>query len=303
MKNRFFHGNAGVLFLVLLLLSVATAPAQIAEIVFSAPFGDQQGDMGIINKPEMEKCGPLSFCVEGKNVFILDSVDKELVLASPDGKSKVVAKNITGWSLCGDGMGGVFIQNENSVSHLGTKGQTKALYKVSNDPKTAEKLIQGYGNELFVGERGQVSLRSVTQKVYPVAGAKALSSPVSDTSLDYQIKRFAKNEVRILGFEKGGKALVSVPVKIDGGKAGAVLFKGTDSKGNLYVELENIKNNKAFLEVHRYSQKGERLAVFELSNDYFTTVYKKTQVAPDGSVYQMLTTEQGVRILRYGKEG
>ena len=54
--------------------------------------------------------------------------------------------------------------------------------------------------------------------------------------------------------------------------------------------------------MHKYSLSGELLEAFSLPNDYFTTVYKKTEIAPDGSVFQMLTTPEGVRILVYKGE-
>ena len=78
------------------------------------------------------------------------------------------------------------------------------------------------------------------------------------------------------------------------------MFKGADDAGNLYVEVERIAGTKVGLQVHRYSIQGKRLAVFDMENRYFTTVYKKTEVTPDGSVYQMLTMPDGVRILRFG---
>jgi hypothetical protein len=284
----------------------ASAFAQIAEIVFSAPWGDNEGEIGLIDKPEMERCGPLSFCTDGGRIFLLDSVHKQLAGVEPGGKSTRTIGEVAGWSLCGDGNGGAFVQTGDRIVHVDPGGNKKAMFRVPPELGKPSKLIEGYGNELFVDHQGQVSLRTVNQKIHKIAGAqgaKALASSVPGVSLDFQIKRMLKNEVRIIGFDNQGKDLVSVTLEIDGGAAGAVLYKGMDDQGNLYVEVENIRQGRAFLEVHRYSQTGKRLAVFELSNDYFTTVYKKTEVAPDGSIFQMLTTKDGVQILHYGKEG
>jgi hypothetical protein len=299
-----------VLFLILLLgvLPGSNTPvyAQLAEIAFSTPWGDNEGEIGLINQPEMERCGPLSFCMDSARLFLLDSVHKQLIGVEPGGKSILTIKEVSGWSLCGDGSGGAFVQTGDRIVHINLKGEKSDLFKVDPEKGKPSNLIQGYGNELFVDPQGQVSLRTVNQKIHKIAGAKgakSLSSSIPNVSLNFQIKRMLKNEVRIIGFDEQGKDLVSVSVVIDKGTAGAVLYKGMDNQGNLYVELENIKDGKAFLEVHRYSQKGERLAVLELSNDYFTTVYKKTEVAPDGSVYQMLTTKEGIQILCYGREG
>lgn len=309
MRKKYFRMYR-VIFLFLLLSALLgfNMPvfAQIAEIAFSAPWGNDEGQIGIINQPEMERCGPLSFCTDNGLIFLLDSVHKQLVGLEPGGKSILIVKEVAGWSLCGDGNSGVFVQAADRVVHIEPKGEKSEILKIDVKKGKHSTIIEGYGNELFADHEGQISLRSVNQKIFTVTGAKSakqFESSILNVSLFFQIKRMLKNEVRIIGFDAQGKDLVSIPVVIDKGTPGAVLYKGMDNQGNLYVEVENIKEGKAFLEVHRYSQKGERLAVIELSNDYFTTVYKKTEIAPDGSIYQMLTTKDGIQILCYGKEG
>ncbi|MBN1900331.1 hypothetical protein JW926_03285 [Candidatus Sumerlaeota bacterium] len=281
--------------------------AQVAEIVFSAPWGEGEGEIGLINQPETEICGPLSFCTDNDSVFLLDSAHEKLIGVGVMGKARTVAGKIAGDSLCADGEGGAFVQTEDRILHINSKGEKKGNFKINvkANPGKSSKLIQGYGNEMFVDHKGQACLRTANQKIHKFSGAKNVKrlASIPNASLDFQIKRMPGNEVRIIGFQDDGESRISVTVRIDGGEAGSALYKGMDNKGNLYVEVENIKDDKVFLEVHRYAQTGERLAVFELSNNYFTTVYKKTEVAPDGSVYQMLTTEKGVQILRYGKEG
>ena len=121
----------------------------------------------------------------------------------------------------------------------------------------------------------------------------------SNSGLRFLIRRLGGNDIRLIGQDEKGKDLVAVRIEMDGGIAGAVLFKGQDSSGRVYVEVERLKGARTELEVHRYTVGGERLAVISMPNNYFTTVYKKTEVTPDGSVYQMLTTPEGVQIHRY----
>ena len=287
-----------------LTFSVALAkPAQKAELVFSAPWGDEAGKMGLIHKPDMEICGPLSFCTDGKNVFILDTVHKQIVGVDARGNAKVIAKDVVGWGICADGTGGVFVQSGKQILHIDAGGKTKGRFGVPIKADAAAKFVEGYGMDMFLDSAGYLCTRSLNQKVCRVNGVsrvRASRQPAGSLpSLQYKIKRMSGNEVRIIGLDADGKALVSVPVRLDGGQVGAAIFKGTDAKGNLYVELESIKGDKVGLEVHRYTPSGKRLAVYKLPNNYFTTVYKKTEVAPDGSVYQMLTTPEGVQIIRY----
>lgn len=308
-KNLSRFSKAALMIVVLAFFFGFHAPAfaQVAEIVFSAPWGDSDGEIGLINQPERERCGPLSFCTDNDSVFLLDSVHEKLIGIGAMGNVKALAEKIAGDSLCADGEGGAFVQTEDQIVHINSKGEKKGNFIINTNAHhgKSSKLIKGYGNELFVDHQGQASLRTANQKIHKfdgAQGAKRLAS-IPNASLDFQIRRMLGNEVRIIGFQDDGESRISVTVRIDGGEAGSALYKGMDNKGNLYVEVENIKQGKTCLEVHRYAQTGERLAVFELSNDYYTTVYKKTEVAPDGSIYQMLTTENGIQILCYGKEG
>jgi len=307
MRRIFRYSMRGmVMFIITALscLSAGTTLAQVAETVCFLPWGDNTGEIGLLNKPEVEKCGPLAFCVDGTGIFLLDSVHEQVLGVDKAGNAKVIAQKVGGWAICGDGTGGVFVQETDHILSLNTQGK-KTAFTLKNKSGKAPRLIEGYGNELFADSNGVLCVRAVTQKVYPVSDAPRIKRPSavkSSPQLHYIIKRMLKNEVRILGLDDNDKALVSIPVQIDDGQAGAVLFKGTDVAGNVYVEVECIKNGHVQLQVHSYSPTGSRITVFSLPNNYFTTVYKKTEISPEGLVYQMLTMPDGVRILRYGKE-
>lgn len=294
-----------VFVLTLGLVFVKPAAAETLETVFVAPWGDEEGEMGLINQPEQEICGPLSFCTDGQNVFILDTVHSQIVAIDADRNAKVLASKVAGSGICADGSGGVFVQDHRRVMHIDASGKTQKQLSIKETPGAPHKLVEGYGMDMFVDPSGYLCVRGLNQEAHRVSEVPRMHSSAADipadsaASLQYRIKRLAGNEVRILGLDPDGKVLVSVPVQLDGGQPGAVLFKGTDAQENLYAEVESINGNKVGLEVHRYSPSGERLGVLHLSNDYFTTVYKKTELANDGSVYQMLTTSEGVQILRW----
>jgi hypothetical protein len=293
-----------LLWLALLLPASAASPT----VVFHAPWGDAPGEIGIINQPEFERAGPLSFCTDGQNVFLLDSVHKQILARDASGKVKTLAANVLGWGICADGSGGVFLQNDARITHVDKQGNAKQVSSLDEKRSPSRQRVQGYGIEMFLNSDGSLCQRTLNQKILtmPAARTRLAAAPPnalgSPTKLRFEIKRMSGNEVRILGFDADGKALVSVPVRLDSGQPGAVLFKGTDAAGNLFVELERLNGNAVGLEVHSYSRSRERLTALQLPNDYFTTVYKKTEVAPDGTVYQLLTAPDGVSILRYGKE-
>ncbi len=291
--------------LTLSFLLVKPVAAETSELIFSAPWGDKPGEMGLINQPEQEICGPLSFCTDGRNVFVLDTVNSRIVGIDANGEAKVIASKVVGWGICTDGSGGVFVQDGKRIMHIDGSGKVKSRFTVEEKSGALPKLVEGYGMDMFQDSAGYLCVRGLDQKAHRISDAPRMRTPSSSspatsaTSLHYKIKRFSGNEVRILGLDPDGKVLVSVPVRFDGGEPGAVLFKGTNAEANLYVEVEHLKGNKVELKVHCYSPSGKRLGVLHLPNDYFTTVYKKTELARDGSVYQMLTTPEEVRILRW----
>ena len=273
--------------------------------VLQAPWGAGEGEVGIIDLPEAERSGPLSFAVDESNVYILDTVNKRVMKKAAEEQPAILAENVTGWALCPDYKGGVFVQQNDLVLNITGKEAGISRYPVKATDTVPVRLIEGYGNELVVDQQGFPSVRSVSQTVYAVENAPRVRSPFPEFSKipslarHYSIKRLDGNLVRVLGKDSDGKILVSVSVKVEGGTAGAALFKGLDAKGNIYVEIENIQGASTGLEVHRYAPDGALLALYDLPNKYYTTVYQKTVVTPDGSVYQMLTTPEGVRIIKY----
>ena len=273
------------------------------QTIFRAGWGDGSGEAGLILQEEQERCGPLSFTVDGANVYLLDSVHSAVLTAEIGSSPTVMAKNVNGWAICGDRAGGVFVQEGAEVRHLSPRGILKQSLKLPPSVGSGEEIIEGYGAELSVDAGGWLSYRGVTQSSARLMRvddrAVSAAGPDAPSSLQYQIKRILGNKVRLLGLDADGKVLVSVPIVLDEGEIGAALFKGVDAGGGLFVELEALTANRVGLEVHRYTSDGRRTGIASLPNNYFTTVYKKTEVAPDGSVYQMRTTASGVEITRW----
>lgn len=277
----------------------------------SVPWGSDEASFGLLNQPEVERVGPRSFCVDGSRVLVLDHVNERVAEAKAQQSLRTIAKGVQGIGICPDGGGGFFVLSSTEKAVHFPAGAAQREYGVPR----ALRLVEGYGTELGSAHGIGVVLTNVTQKSGLVAegtAARGFSAPVGQTAavregrpgapgtnLRFLIRRLGGNDIRIVGLDADDKDKVAVRIAMDGDPAGAVLFKGQDAKGYLYVEVGRIQGSRARLEVHRYSVNGERLSVIPMPNDYFTTVYKKTEVTPDGSVYQLLTTPDGVRINRY----
>lgn len=271
------------------------------------PWGTDDTQVGLLNRPEVERCGPISFCTSATEVLLIDSVNSRVSAHSKGRPARVLARQINGSAICPDGTGGFFLADHGkAVRYLNGIRQ-----KQFGSPSAAQ-IVEGYGSDLVITKENSVCFANADQKswrlaesgkpgrfVQPPAAAVTEGQERPQTGLRYVIKRIGGNDVRLIGFDANDKDVVAVRIETDGDPPGAVLFKGTDDAGRLYVEMERLKDGKALLEVHRYSPEGKRLAVFSLPNDYFTTVYKKTEVVPDGSVWQMLPRADGVHLLQY----
>jgi hypothetical protein len=286
---------------------IVREPADTATI----PWGEDAGRIGLIHQAEIERCGPVGFCVAEDGMRILDTVNARVVRVSPGRAAETVAEGVRGTAIAIDGADGFLVLEDRTVSHFANGRRGKAF------PLPAgARFIEGYGAGVSLSRRLGVSASSADQRTWTVAtgtAAKGFAGPDAPQAaravngragnakegLLFAIKQVSGNDIRILGSDADGKDLVSVPILMDGDPSGAVLFKCQDDAGNLYAEVERLKGGRAELEVHRYAPDGARLAVFKMPNDYFTTVYKKTEIAPDGTVYQLLTTPDGVKILRY----
>lgn len=280
-----------------------------AEVVASFSWGDGDNEIGLVNMPEVERGGPLSFSASGKELLVLDSAKLRAIKIEEGNKFSVVAKNVKAWDICSDGSGGFFAVDEDKIIRYSDKGELQESFKAPS----SKKMIMGYGSSLSLSS-GEVFFNNVDQKTFPIAkgsadkgfaaepqdSAKVLAGkPGTRDGLSFIIKRLAGDDIRILGTTSDGKDLVSVKIKTDGDSFGAVLFKGQDLDGNLYVEIERLKNNRALLEVQKYSTDGRCLKIFLMPNNYFTTVHKKTEITVSGDVYQMFTTAAQFQIIRY----
>jgi hypothetical protein len=144
--------------LVFCLTVTRAAAAVTSELIFSAPWGDEEGQMGLINVPDYERCGPLSFSTDGQSVFILDTVHQQIMGIDATGKAKVIAKNVAGWAICADGSGGAFVQDEKRIMHFDGNGTLKSHFGIEEKEGAPVKMVHGY-----VSGFGWVPLRARTR--------------------------------------------------------------------------------------------------------------------------------------------
>ncbi len=86
------------------------------------------------------------------------------------------------------------------------------------------------------------------------------------------------------------------PTSASASRMGVVVFRGTAGPGATPVwEAEELEPRAVRLTLRTATSSAP---VAELPNDYFTTVYRKFDLLPDGTLWQMRPTPAGVEFTR-----
>jgi hypothetical protein len=274
---------------------------------FTVPWGLSPSNLGLRMGAEIEPSGPLTFTVSPAGLIVVaDSVNRAVKEFSSDGRYlRTVATGVVPTSLAYDAGGRLLMLEGRRILTPAADGKVTEVLSVPDDVP----LVEGYGQEMFV-EEGRVAVNDPEENVYlfdpkdpkpfePVAVRLGRRAPGGRAFT--VIKGFNDASIRLVPdapaqTRAAGRTLAMLSGAGPNGRLGVVLYRGADKTGAVYVEVERIAGPQVRLFVERFS--GESKSVLELPNNYMTTVYRKFEVQPDGSVWQMLTTREGVEFTR-----
>jgi hypothetical protein len=302
--------------LVFVLVGVVWAGSYSPTVVMDLPWGAGPGAMGLLQGPEIETVGPLSFEVNEGKVYLLDSVYQDVKVFDLSTLAlEKIGEKIVGSCLTIAPDKSVLVLKGNKVLKVSRLGAVQDTIDIAPEIN----LVAGYGQEVRVKADQSVAVNRFDGKEYKIAGFEAgvLKKLPADRQLargkaqrtqgaaavvSWDVRWVDRNTVRLTKYNAKDKAVESFDLKTPDA-FGGVQVKGVDQKGNVYIELERITaDNYVHLEIRKISPSGKELATVELSNNYFTTVYKKTEVEAIGDIYQMLTTEDGVQMIRWAEK-
>jgi|GEM_PF-1272574 len=290
------------------------AAAVESKALFKLPWGEEEAALGLIDLPEVERVGPTSFCLnEAGHLFICDGVNRCVKEFDPSGRLvAVVARDVMANHVVVDERGTVFARCDGGRVEVFSGGKRAGGFQVSRDIP----LIEGYEQAISLvadparaGGPPWVLVNDPAQRHYQVAQAAAegtayravaaerarvfTGKPLAD-GVSYQPRWVDRHRGVLRGFSNGPAESPSIEITMED-VLGSIVFKGRSPEGNPVVEVERITpDGYAHLDILTYSPSGEPLDSFELPNRYFTTVYRKTWLRPDGAIVQMLTQPEGV---------
>jgi len=294
----------------------------VPEILINAHWGTATGEFGLRDGKEIEPVGPITFTLDNKNnIYILDTINGRIQKFDKDGKLlAIIGRKIYGSTMCVDNDGNLYLLQRNFIRQYSPTGELKKIFFISEDIN----LIDGHGQLVLFDESGSLSISTIEQKIYKIAiPNQKLNKNIMFGNHLKLLSKFEQVQSEKLGipgnnsktrfitrWQNKHKALVSI-LKNEGtfirdiplvttDILGSVIFLKQDNKSSIYVEVERItQDNYVHLEVMKYKVEGSLLATVELPNDYYTTCYKKVEVDNLGNIYQMLTTEEGVQLIKW----
>ena len=263
--------------------------------------------------PEVERVGPVSFTLDSQGaIYVCDSVNQCVKKYDPQGQFLgTVASNVYANHLAIDNDGTIYARLNRGRVAVFRNGQQQESFQV---PRSL-KLVEGYEQSIAwqrdseaTSKAGWIALTGPDQMQFRVArtSAGSRSEVFSADQIErqagvaaanqqlYRTRRVSGQQGQIEAFSASGEPLppISIPMEET---LGAVIFKGSDLKGRLYVEVERLaQDGWVTLEIRVYSPGGDLLESFELPNQYYTTIYRRTFLKPDGSIIQMQTRPEGV---------
>lgn len=306
--------------LVLILLGSLPLFAVESREIFSVPWGASGELLGLIDLPEMEKAGPLSFAFDARgDIYVCDGVNQCVKRYDAEGRYRgIAAADAAAHHVAVDSEGIVYARVDGGRIEVFEEGRrTSGFQAPSNIP-----LIEGYEQAIGFspspsGSASEaISVNDPLQRNYPVVSrtasglastgekeirASAGSAVYSSTGLTGYYRPEWKEPQRgwLHAYDASGELVRSIPVETED-RLGSLIFKGADLKGRLYLETERIDSTGwAHLEIRIYAPSGRLLETFEIPNDYYTTVYRKTWLKPDGAIVQMITRPEGVSFLEW----
>ena len=298
------------------------------------PWGTDATQLGLQSGPEIEPVGPLSFAMDSSNsIYFLDTINQRVSVFDSKGKfQKIVAEDVNGSSIAVDANSAVGLLNGTGLNIINQQGNTQ---KIQISP--SDDIVEGYGqhlrtshneitlqegNIIFKHQYNSFYITKINQHILKVAESmKGIVLPSGKTTIrEYDPKlnhervserlgipmqigqyeyflttEWKNNQLAVVKSSSGAE----YPLTTNDAFGGLQII-GVDVSGNIYVEAERItSDNYVHLDIWKLNTDGKVIGTQEIPNNYATTVYKKTELASDGSITQVVTTKEGVEIWKW----
>ena len=319
-KQRWRYKTLHLVFLWILAVGANLLWARSEATSFTVLWGNKPEQLGLQTGSEVESVGPLTFTVSPLgDILVADSVHRCIKRWNTNGDfGGMLIDGKRPNAIACDATGRILLLEDHRVEIYLPSGERLHTILLPD----ALPLVEGFAQDIWM-EDGLVCVNDPDEWVYcfdcdksePTTATKILAGRRLSDSARIFVTRQNRNVIarQIAAFSvlrRDVRDVLSVSpsnqfdfVKLASrsqATPGGVIFRSFFPQQQYYVfETEEIEGNNVHLVAKVVSAKSRLVQTLELPNDYFTTVYKKIEIMPDGTLWQMLTQPDGVKFLRW----
>ncbi len=278
-----------------------------STLIINAPWGKEKGRFGIDESGWLP--GPMSLVADKKdNIYLLDQLNLRVQIFSSTGQLIDVI-NIDGdtyedIALDEDGFIYLLDPVENRlVKKFNRHSKLIRTYRIANEIQPISGLIIS-DNKVYIEVEHK--------KLYGVGTnlkTKSESGQIKDQVTgrpgdDFTTEAEINSEGEVVAEIKGHYPVDSITVTGET-NVYAIVSINVDNDENLYLTLNTAGNdsqfdrNKDSLLGLVMSPDGKVTKQFKASNNYYTSHFRKITVSPNGMIFQMQTTKNGILVRRW----
>lgn len=283
------------------------------NILVRGTWGNKPGEFGLV-VPSGEGAleGPMSFAAGGTGeIYILDQVNSRIQVFGPDGNLRDVIpiEQRTAEAVAVDAAGDVYVCDLWVQREIALYRDGKLLQKENLSPSlSAPREVFAVGKDIFIED-------DLTGRAYLVASEGRILSP-SEQGKESRPGRFAKENAHYLCVSQEENQGVSI---LDNtGKKRAISIQSNepafldsfwlDADGNAYLIYQMLKESPPDVLKSRFSvvkvniSSGKALQM-DVPTGLFTPSRRPFVITEEGSIYQMQTSNEGLKVVRWTMPG
>jgi len=283
------------------------------KLLLSVEWGAKAGKFGLAIPAEGEIVGPRTFTIDGNgNIHIFDTVKRNIKVFNGEGIfQRSIGKDLPGYAFVVH-KGHYYLLDGETIYRYTLPGIPMERYPIA----PALTLNEGYGQWMRIDGSGDLYVKSQGRS-YRICEGIGRSNTVLPEEAQIKSERrgtpngsgtrwftLAKKSVKHFNLriqDKRGDLLNEFPIET-ADTFGSIIFLDQDERDIIYLETQRIgRDGVVHLEIRRYRDDGRLIQSEELPNRYYTIVYKKVLVDKKGTLYQLQTAAEGVKIIKWGK--
>ncbi|MBD3180220.1 MAG: hypothetical protein GF417_11865, partial [Candidatus Latescibacteria bacterium] len=286
-----------VLIISILFLTISPSAETLPREILHLPWGDDPAaEVRFRVEPDC-RYGPQSFRVDPETgaVSILDPVGRSIrIFLDGNSTQRIEAPGFSRDFLIDSGGDHVFLVR-NQLIRI-EEGGLKSTISRDNPLPLIEGIFSEKGEVRILNHDGTIS-RLARGAIVEDEGSGVISGGSS-----YRAVRVSSSRARILVGDRTGNTVKSLELPVSTGDLGCVRIIGADRSGRIYLDIDFVERAvplQVRREVWILDRQGVHLGTIEIPTHYYTRIFRDLELAEDGTLYHMISSNDGLHIFRW----